>query len=175
MSSNVSGMKKYLTPFIGVFALAATIIVGVFVGASQRQTVFDYAFERLSLDSLETCPGFDAQKSLFLSKRGDLPAVQPADMDLLNEHWELFLKSNRGESPDGCSWTVDTYPAGFIATGPHTVIVINPSNTVIGAALPEGTTGELVMDAARYSDTSLGAFRGAATIPPRSVAVISLR
>ncbi len=164
-----------MTILVGVVAAVAAILVGVLVVLPQRQTVFDYAFERLSLDALGACPGFDAQKSLFLSNRGDLPAVRPAEMELLDEHWELFLESDRGEGPDGCAWKVETYPAGFIATGPHTVIVINPSNTVIGAPLPGGTTGDLVMDATRYSATSLGAFRGGATIPPRSLAVISLR
>jgi hypothetical protein len=171
----VSCVKTFLAPLLGVVAALTAIIASVFVGMSRPQTVFDYAFERFSLDALEPCPGFDAQKSLFLSNRGDLPAAQPADTDLLTEHWELFLESDRGEGPDGCTWKVETYPAGFIATGPHTVIVINPSNTVIGAPLPGGTTGDLVMDATRYSATSLGAFRGAATIPPRSLAVISLR
>jgi hypothetical protein len=171
----VSSVKTFLAPLIGAVIVGAAIIGGVLVGLSQQQTIFDYAFERLSLDTLETCPGFDSQESLFLSNRGELPAVQPAEMELLDEHWELFLDSDRGERPGGCTWTVEPYPAGFIATGPHTVIVINPSNTVIGAPLPEGTTGDLVMDATRYSATSLGAFRGAATIPPRSIAVISVR
>ena len=171
----VSSVKTFLAPLIGAVTVGAAVIGGVLLGLSQQQTIFDYAFERFSLDALESCPGFDAQKSLFLSNRGELPPAQPADTDLLTEHWEHFLESGRGESPDGCAWTIEAYPAGFIATGPHTVIVINPSNTVIGAPLPEGTTGDLVMDATRYSDTSLGAFRGAATIPPRSIAVISLR
>ena len=171
----VSSVKTFLAPLIGAVTVGAAVIGGVLLGLSQQQTIFDYAFERLSLDALESCPGFEAQKSLFLSNRGELLAVEPAEMELLDEHWELFLESGRGESPDGCAWTIEAYPAGFIATGPHTVIVINPSNTVIGAPLPEGTTGDLVMDATRYSDTSLGAFRGAATIPPRSIAVISLR
>lgn len=171
----VSSVKTFLAPLIGAVIVGAAVIGGVLLGLSQQQTIFDYAFERFSLDTLESCPGFDAQKSLFLSNRGELLAVEPAEMELLDEHWELFLESGRGESPDGCAWTIEAYPAGFIATGPHTVIVINPSNTVIGAPLPEGTTGDLVMGATRYFDTSLGAFRGAATIPPRSIAVISLR
>ena len=171
----VSSVKTFLAPLIGAVTVGAAVIGGVLLGLSQQQTIFDYAFERLSLDALESCPGFDAQKSVFLSNRGELLAVEPAEMELLDEHWDHFLESGRGESPDGCAWTIEAYPAGFIATGPHTVIVINPSNTVIGAPLPEGTTGDLVMDATRYSDTSLGAFRGAATIPPRSMAVISLR
>jgi hypothetical protein len=142
---------------------------------AQRPTVFDEAFDLFNLESLSECSGFDEQRDTFLAQRGDLVSASDDEVELLRTHWKEFLASERGEQPSGCQWTISSYPAGFIATGDSTVIVLNPSNTVIGAPLPEGTTGDFVMDATRYSHTSLGAFRGAATIPPRSIAVIALR
>lgn len=168
-------VNKYLVPPLAVLGLFIGIGVTYALNNARNESVFDLAFDTFSLEQLEKCDGFSEQKKIFDSKRNEFVGASASEKKVLEEHWSLFVNSSRGETPSGCSWTIEPYPAGFIVTGNHTVIVINPSNSVVGAPLPEGTTGDFVMDATRYSATSLGAFRGAATIPPRSLAVIALR
>ena len=163
-------------------ALWSVVIMGILSALvfainaySRPHTIFDEAFELFDLTSLRQCAGYNEQRDIFLDNRGDLEPARPGEIEEIRLNWEEFLDSARGEQPEGCTWSITAYPAGFIATGHHTVIVLNPSNTVVGAPLPDATTGDFVMDATRYSDTSLGGFRGAATIPPRSIAVIALR
>jgi hypothetical protein len=161
-----------------VFAAAVLVIIGVagvIAATLHRPSVFDVAFEVMGLESLSECPNFEDQQEVFLLNRvRHVPANDDVE-SLLTENWNRFLASDRGEAPSSCEWEVIDYPAGFIVGTTHTLIVINPSDVVIGAPLPEGATGDLVMDARRYSTTSLGGFRGAATIPPRSLFVIALR
>jgi hypothetical protein len=159
-----------------VFSVGILSVLMLAMNADSRpHTIFDEAFELFELTSLMECPGYDEQRDSFLNNRGELEPASTGEIEAIRHNWEEFLASERGEQPQGCAWTITAYPAGFIATGHHTVIVVNPSNTVMGAPLPDATTGDFVMDATRYSDTSLGGFRGAATIPPRSIAVIALR
>lgn len=168
---------------VNKYFFAPLAVVGLFIGLGatyavnnvRNESVFDLAFDTFSLEQLEGCEGFSEQRKIFDSNRNEFVGASASERKVLEEHWSLFVNSSRGEAPSGCDWTIEPYPTGFIVTGNHTVIVINPSNSVVGAPLPEGTTGDFVMDATRYSATSLGAFRGAATIPPRSLAVITLR
>lgn len=167
-------MRRRVGP---VFAAAVLVLIGVagaMAATLHRSSVFDVAFEVMDLKSLSECPGFEAQREIFLANRGRHVPADGESKSLLTEHWNLFLASDRGETPLTCEWTIVDYPAGFIVGTTRTLIVINPSDVVVGAPLPEGSTGDLVMDATRYSSTSLGGFRGAATIPPRSLAVIAL-
>lgn len=168
-------MRRPLSPLLGAIFLASALCAGLFFARPEPENIFDYAFEVMSLNQLEACPGFATQYGLMLANSGELQPATSAERQMLVDNWGRFIQSERGEAPEACTWTIEPYPVAFIAKGPHTVIVINTSNTVVGAPLPTGTTGDLVMDATRYSAKSLGAFRGAATIPPRSIAVISLR
>ena len=167
--------KRRLFFFVSSALVALAVVSLLWASLSKPATVFDEAFELFGLEDLAECPGFDEQKEIFLLQRGPLVRASQQDTKTLSTHWDEFLSGPRGEKPEGCEWTITPYPIGFIATGKSTVIVLNPSDSVLGAPLPEGTTGDFVMDVNRYSDTSLGAFRGAATIPPRSLAVIALR
>lgn len=160
--------------------VAAVALGGLAVGSwrlvdQEPSTIIDDAFEVFGLEALSDCDGFDEQFEVFREVRGDLPALTPGDHSTLEDHWARFLQSSRGAAPQSCEWTIQSYPVGFIATGPEVMIALNPSDVVLGASLPKTATGDFVMDQTRYSDRSLGAFRGAATIPPRSLAVISLR
>ena len=168
-------MRNYLLLLLGLLVVAGAAAAGLLGNKNAPATLFDYAFDLMEFKQLKGCPEFEAQYSLFLTNRGELKSATASEIEALEDHWNIFIGSDRGETPGGCEWTIEPYPAGFIATGKHTVIVINPSNTVVGAVLPDGTTGDLVMDATRYSNGSLGSFRGAATIPPRSIAIINLR
>ena len=172
---SIAVSTRRLLALISIAVGAAAVAAIAWSSLAPRATIFDEAFSTFQLDTLEDCAGFADQHQIFLSERGDLTAANEEEVEMLRQNWARFLSSERGEEPSGCQWVITPYPAAFIATGKATVIVLNPSNTVVGAPLPEGTTGDFVMDATRYSEVSLGAFRGAATIPPRSIAVIALR
>ena len=167
-------MNNSVKAFGLLVAAVVTLVMLIQLSEIKPRTIFDEAFETFGLTELESCPGYQEQFEIFLDNRERLAGFTKEESAVLKSRWSQFLRSERGERPNACDWTITPYPAGFIATGERVVIVINPSPVVIGAPLPEGTTGDLVMDANRYSKGSLGGFRGAATIAPERIAVIAL-
>lgn len=176
LNKKVKGqLTKYLAGGGLIAAIAVSILTGFNLSHDSTNTVFDYAFELFGLNSLNSCDGFSRQVEVFKQMREDSFKVTESQKATLELNWSRFVDSKRGAMPNSCEWQIISYPVGFVAVSPRTAIVLNPSNTVLGAPLPEGATGDLIMDLTRYSETSLGAFRGAATIPPRTIAVIGLR
>jgi hypothetical protein len=169
-------MNRKISLVVLVVAVTAATFLTLTLANRQPKTIFDAAFSIFGLSALDQCPGYRDQFEIFENNREQLPTVSESEQETLSSHWAQLVESERGAQPDSCEWSITAYPVGFIATGESAVIVINPSSVVIGATLPDDMTGDLVLDATRYSDTSsLGGFRGAATIPPRTIAVIALR